>query len=81
MTGERSGGRLLITIEDDGPGISETRMNEVLKRGRRLDETVPGGGLGLHIVQDIAEHYQGGLRLTPSPLGGVRAALELPAAG
>lgn len=81
VSGERSGGQLLITVEDDGPGIPEPRMNEVLKRGRRLDESVPGSGLGLHIVLDIAEHYQGGLGLRPSTLGGVRAELELPAAG
>ncbi len=81
VTGEKSGEQLLIAVEDDGPGIPEDQMNDVLKRGRRLDETVPGSGLGLHIVQDIAELYQGGLYLTPSPLGGVRAELELPAAG
>ncbi len=60
VTGERSGARLLISIEDDGPGIPEKRVEDVLKRGRRLDETMPGSGLGLDIVQDIAEHYQGG---------------------
>jgi len=80
VTGKRSGGRLLITIEDDGPGIPEKRMKEVVKRGRRLDETVPGSGLGLDIVQTIAEHYQGSLGLTTSSLGGVGAQIDLPAA-
>jgi signal transduction histidine kinase len=48
-------------------------------RGRRLDETVSGSGLGLHIAQDIAHLYGGTLELEVSPLGGVRAKLELPA--
>ena len=53
-------------------------MAEVLKRGRRLDETTPGSGLGLSIVVDIAKLYGGSLTLQRSPLGGLRARLELP---
>jgi signal transduction histidine kinase len=44
----------------------------------RLDETVPGSGLGLDIVRELAELYRGSLRVEDSPLGGLRARLELP---
>lgn len=70
--------RIALLIDDDGPGLPAEAMAEVLKRGRRLDETTPGSGLGLSIVVDIAKLYGGGLTLQRSPLGGLRARLELP---
>jgi signal transduction histidine kinase len=70
--------RFRLLIDDDGPGLPETSRAEVLKRGRRLDETKPGSGLGLSIVSDLAALYRGSLRLDASPLGGLRAILELP---
>lgn len=73
-------GRLHLTIDDDGPGLSEERRAEALKRGRRLDEATPGDGLGLDIVYDLAQLYDGRLELDRSPLGGLRASLALPAA-
>lgn len=78
--GECDGQGLSILIDDDGPGIPKQRLAEVLKRGQRLDETKPGSGLGLDIVQDIAGLYHGSLSLERSPTGGVRARLHLPAA-
>ena len=39
--------RIALLIDDDGPGLPAEAMAEVLKRGRRLDETTPGSGLGL----------------------------------
>jgi len=70
--------RFRLLIDDDGPGLPETARAEVLKRGRRLDETKPGSGLGLSIVSDLATLYRGSLRLEAAPLGGLRAVLELP---
>ena len=70
--------RLRIVVDDDGPGLPEPAREEMLKRGRRLDETKPGSGLGLSIVADLATLYQGALSLEASPLGGLRAVLELP---
>ena len=52
----------------------------VLQRGVRADEKVPGSGLGLAIVRDLAELYGGLISLDASPIGGVRARLELPSA-
>lgn len=73
-------GRLLLVIEDDGPGLPEDRRDEVLKRGSRLDEDVPGTGLGLSIVDELVRAYDGRLTLGDSDMGGLKAMLELPAA-
>jgi signal transduction histidine kinase len=79
ITAECTDERLVIVVEDDGAGIPETHLKEVIKRGRRLDEKVPGSGLGLDIVRDIAQLYRGTLHLDQSWLGGVSARLDLPA--
>lgn len=73
-------GRLLLVIEDDGPGLPEDRRDEVMKRGARLDEDVPGTGLGLSIVDELTKAYEGRLTLGDSDMGGLKAMLELPAA-
>ena len=76
---DRGGPRdfLCITVEDDGPGMPADKRAEALKRGRRLDETKPGSGLGLSIVGDLAAEYRGEVRLGSSELGGARAELVL----
>lgn len=68
-----------VTIDDDGPGLAPAQRAEALRRGRRLDESKPGSGLGLSIAADLAAAYRGRLELTNSPLGGLRAILVLPA--
>ena len=50
-----------------------------MKRGERLDETVPGTGLGLSIVADLAKLYGGNLTLETAENGGLKAILRLPA--
>lgn len=72
--------RLILSIEDDGPGIADKDLDVVFERGRKLDESAPGYGQGLSIVKDIAELYGGELRLSKSSMGGLLAELELPAA-
>ncbi|WP_417667315.1 ATP-binding protein [Roseibium sp.] len=76
--GEQARALFEILVEDDGPGLSEQECIEAVKRGRRLDETVPGTGLGLSIVADLAGLYGGRLELGRSDLGGLRARLVLP---
>ena len=71
---------VVIVVEDDGPGIPEALRQAVLQRGIRADETAPGSGFGLAIVRDLAELHGGRITLEPSPLGGLRARLELPSA-
>ncbi len=68
-----------LSVEDDGPGLPADRRGEALKRGRRLDETKPGSGLGLSIVTETASMYNGRIQLDGSPLGGLKATLNLPA--
>lgn len=70
--------RLVITIEDDGPGLKPEASELVLQRGVRQDERVPGSGLGLAIVRDLADLYGGAIWLDRSPAGGVHARLQLP---
>ena len=76
---EKTDGRLVLTVEDDGPGLSAQQRAQVGSRGERLDESVPGSGLGLAIVRDISKLYGGFFSLDQSSLGGVLARLELPA--
>ena len=68
-----------IHVDDDGRGLSPSEREQVAKRGRRLDETKPGSGLGLSIVVELASLYGGGLTLGAAPSGGLRADLVLPA--
>jgi signal transduction histidine kinase len=73
-------GWLILTVDDDGPGLPADRREAVLMPGVRLDESVPGTGLGLTVVHDLARLYGGDLTLEDSPLGGLRARLRLPMA-
>ena len=68
-----------LCIDDDGPGIAAQLRDEVLSRGSRLDEQVAGHGLGLGIVRDIVDAWQGTLQLSDSVLGGLRVQISLPA--
>jgi signal transduction histidine kinase len=74
-----AGANLCLRVEDNGPGLTPIERQQVGERGERLDESVPGFGLGLAIVRDIAKLYNGSLALDASPLGGLRAQLTLPA--
>lgn len=69
---------LRIVVSDDGAGLPAEKRALVLKRGTRLDEAVPGSGLGLNIVGETAELYGGSLMLDESEQGGLKAILLLP---
>jgi signal transduction histidine kinase len=71
---------LQIRVDDDGPGLTPEQMAEPIIRGRRLDETKPGSGLGHSIVADLAHSYNGKLELARSEHGGLSARLTLPQA-
>ena len=72
------GSLLVLTVEDDGAGLTEEERNKVGARGERLDESVPGSGLGLAIVRDISKLYAGFFTLEASDLGGLKTRLSLP---
>ena len=70
---------MLLSVEDDGPGIAEDKIEKVLQRGVRGDERVQGHGIGLSIVQDIVRAYRGELVVDRSPdFGGARFSVKLP---
>lgn len=56
-------GRVHLELADDGPGIPEARLVDLMRRGALLDESGPGEGLGLAIARDIVEGAGGCLRL------------------
>ena len=80
LDASRNGAMLLLTVDDDGPGLTPAQRNMVLERGVRLDEASPGSGLGLAIVRDLVELYGGSISLAASPLEGLRVEVTLPAA-
>ncbi|GLQ47891.1 two-component sensor histidine kinase [Dyella lipolytica] len=70
---------LLLSVEDDGPGIAEDKIEKLLQRGVRGDERVKGHGIGLAIVQDIVRAYNGELTVDRSAeFGGARFSVQLP---
>lgn len=74
------GGRVLIEIGDDGPGLPSEQRDALLARGARLDQAGPGAGLGLSIAAEIAQAAGGALTLGEGDGGGLVARLDLPAA-
>ncbi|WP_018293422.1 ATP-binding protein [Mariprofundus ferrooxydans] len=69
----------VIQVEDDGPGIAESEYKSLLLRGARLDESRPGHGLGLAIVNEIVAAYDGEITLGRSAeLGGLMIQIILP---
>jgi signal transduction histidine kinase len=72
---------VLLTVDDSGPGIPASRHAEAFQRFNRLGRMDPHGvGLGLSIVQAVAQAHHAVVRLLESPLGGLRAEVRFPAA-
>jgi len=76
------GQNLIVTVDDDGPGIPESMREDVFRPFVRLDEArnqdETGTGLGLSIARDIARAHGGDITLENSPLGGLRAVVAIP---
>lgn len=73
---KRENGALVMAVEDDGPGIPLDA--NIMERGARADEAVPGHGIGLAVVKDIAAAYGGVLEADVSVLGGAAFRVILP---
>ena len=73
--------RIEIVIHDDGPGLPARAEEAVIERGARADESMPGQGIGLAVVAETAELYQGTLALGSSELGGTEVRVILPRRG
>jgi len=80
VTAVREAARVVIVIDDDGPGIAPEMRRAVFERGVRADEAAPGSGLGLAIVRDLAVACGGDVGFADSSLGGLQVRLRLPAA-
>lgn len=71
---------VLVSVVDDGPGLPDELIRDVLLPGRRIDESAPGHGFGLSITRELAELYGGSLQLRRRAPQGLEAELTLPAA-
>jgi signal transduction histidine kinase len=84
MSARSDGGRVLVRVDDDGPGIRPDDRERVFERFTRLDDArardAGGSGLGLAIVRELARSRGGDVRLDESPAGGLRAEVDLPEA-
>ena len=68
-----------FVVEDDGPGIADDAQRAAaLERGRRLDESRPGQGLGLAIIADTVATYGGTVELARAALGGLMVRIAIP---
>nr|MCH9696839.1 GHKL domain-containing protein [Gammaproteobacteria bacterium] len=70
---------MYFCINDDGPGIPDDKLEEVLQRGVRADQTTAGHGIGLSIVKELISFSNGRLDFSQSALGGLKVEVFLPA--
>ena len=73
---------IVLTVDDDGPGVPPDERQRVFERFVRLDEArardAGGSGLGLAIVREVVTGHGGTVEAGESPLGGARFVVRLP---
>lgn len=73
---------VIITIDDDGPGIPKENRDDVFRPFYRLDPSrnmeTGGSGLGMTIARDVIHGHGGQIALGTSPVGGLRIEIRLP---
>ena len=79
---QKSSNRVIISVEDDGPGIPEEQYKNVFKPFFRLDKSrslnQSGIGLGLAIVEDVINSHGGSIFLGKSKFKGLQIKVSLP---
>ena len=74
--------KLLVTVDDDGPGIPEDKREDVFKAFYRLEgsrnKETGGVGLGLSITKDVITSHGGTIELGNSELGGLKVTIAIP---
>ena len=78
LAAESQADRLLLRVEDDGPGLDEAQMQSLGQRGQRFDNSQPGYGLGLAIAREIVSLNGAELQFARSGLGGLSVSVLLP---
>ena len=82
VSAKKSSDNITITIDDDGPGISENERENVFKPFYKIDksrgDSKSSVGLGLSIASDIIRSHGGNIKLENSPKNGLRAKIFLP---
>ncbi len=76
--GQEIKGEIMLSVQDDGPGIPNDKINKVLQRGRRLDEQKTGTGLGLPIAKKVLETYNARLVVKNCDSGGTCICITFP---
>jgi signal transduction histidine kinase len=81
ISADREDDRVLIRVEDQGPGVPVQWWERIFQRGVRgpTTESVPGTGLGLHIARGLMRSQSGDVWIEESPVGGTVFVLSLPA--
>lgn len=69
-------GRVLLTVEDTGPGIPADQRGQIFDRFHRIDETPGGAGLGLAIADAIVRSTAGRWDIGDAPGGGARMSVS-----
>lgn len=80
ITTDTDSGCARIIVADDGVGVAQDQLETILQRGGRLDQTIPGQGIGLSVANEIVQAYRGSLHVEQGELGGAAFILELPTA-
>ncbi len=78
VSAKHKDGNFCLYLDDDGPGVAKSHRESILNRGKRLDQTKEGQGLGLSIVMDIVNNYQGDISIERSGLGGALFKISIP---
>lgn len=75
---EEEQNRMIVSITDTGCGISPDKREWIFERFTKVDEFVPGSGLGLYLCRQISHRMKGNIYVDPDYTNGLRIVLTLP---